>query len=177
MRFGAQGLIEGRRFETFHIDIGWGDPMVEPAEILIMPALLAFAHIPPNQMPCFPLTQQVAEKVHAYTRPHPSGEGSRVKDLVDILLIAGLKQMDGWALGCALRATFDARRTHSLPLRVPDPPSAWSAPFRRLAEETGLGCQTLTEAREAMRRFLVPVLQPDLAGTWDPQTWSWQAPK
>ena len=61
-RFHVQGLIDGRRFETFHVDIGWGDPLVEPVENLATPALLAFADIPPTQVPCYPLTQQIAEK-------------------------------------------------------------------------------------------------------------------
>lgn len=144
-RFHVRGLIDGRRFETFHIDIGWGDPLVEPVENLATPALLAFADIPPTQVPCYPLTQHIAEKADAYTRPHVAAESSRVKDLVDILLMAGIRQMDGRVLYQALQATFNARKTHALPVFLPDPPTTWSAPFRRLAEETGLDCRTLAE--------------------------------
>jgi len=172
-RFHVRGLIDGRRFETFHIDVGWGDLLVEPVENLAMPALLAFADIPPTEVPCYPLTQQIAEKAHAYTRPHLAGESSRVKDLVDILLMAGIRQMDGLVLYHALQATFSARKTHALPLHLPDPPTTWSAPFRRLAEETGLGYRTLTEAGDAARGFLDPVLQGEATGTWDPMVWSW----
>ncbi len=173
VRFQVRGLVDMRRVETFHIDVGWGDLLVEPAETLTSPALLAFAGIPPTAIPCYPLTQQAAEKIHAYTRPRATGEGSRVKDLVDILLIAGLRQMDGRLLQQALQATFDARKTHELPLHFADPPSSWSAPFRRLAEETGLGYRSLTDASEAARRFVDPVLQGEAAGTWDPANWSW----
>ena len=147
---------------------------VEPAENLATPALLAFADIPPTQVPCYPLTQQIAEKAHAYTRPHLAGESSRVKDLVDILLMAGIEQVDGRVLYQPLEATFNARKTHALPLHLPDPPATWSAPFRRLAEETGLGYRTLTDAGETARRFLDPVLQGKATGTWDPMAWSWQ---
>ena len=45
--------------------------------------LLAFAGIPPAEIPSYPLTQQVAEKLHAYTRPRATGEGSRVKDMLN----------------------------------------------------------------------------------------------
>ena len=68
VRFQVQGLLDGRRFETFHIDVGWGDPLIEAVETLATPALLGFAGIQPTAIPCYPLTQQVAEKVHAYTR-------------------------------------------------------------------------------------------------------------
>ncbi len=174
VRFQVQGLLDRRRFETFHIDVGWGDRLLDTVETLVTPALLAFANIPPTEVPSYPLPQQIAEKVHAYTRPRATGEGSRVKDMVDILLIAELRPMHGQALAQALQATFDTRTTHALPLHLPNPPSTWAAPFRRLAEETGLGYQTLTGASEAARRFLDPVLRGETFGLWDPMTWSWQ---
>jgi hypothetical protein len=82
------------RIESFHVDVGSGDLLPEPVEILTTPAVLAFAGIPPTESPCYPLSQQVAEKAHTYTRPHPTGQSSRVKDLVDVLLVAGLGPMD-----------------------------------------------------------------------------------
>jgi predicted nucleotidyltransferase component of viral defense system len=176
-RFPVRGLIDGRRFETFHIDIGWGDPLVEPVENLATPALLDFADIPPTQVPCYPLTQQIAEKVHAYTRRHVAGESSRVRDLVDILLMAGIRQMGGRLLYQALQATFNARKTHPLPVFLPDPPTIWSAPFRRLAEQTGLDCRSLAEGGAAARGFLDPVLRGEATGTWNPVTWTWQPVK
>jgi hypothetical protein len=174
VRFQVRGLLDGRRFETFHLDVGWGDPLVEPVETLTTPPLLAFAGIPPTAVPCYPLTQQVAEKVHAYTRPRATGQSSRVKDLIDILLIAELGKMDRQVLRQALEATFEARRTHKPPEHLPDPPPTWNAPFRRLAGETGLDCQTLPDAAEAARRFLDPVLGSGASGVWDPVAWSWQ---
>ena len=74
--------------------------------------------------------------------PHATSrhwKGQPCETLVDILLIAELRQMDGQLLQQALQAAFDTRRTHALPSHFPDPPSTWAAPFRRLAEETGLG--------------------------------------
>jgi hypothetical protein len=97
-----------------------------------------------------------------------------VKDLVDILLIAELRQIDGQVLYQALRVTFDVRKTHALPLHLPDPPSNWSAPFRRLAEETDLGYRALGDGGQAARQFLDPVLRGEATGTWNPVMWSWQ---
>jgi hypothetical protein len=72
--------------------------------------------------------------------------------------------MDGRLLQQALQATSDTRKTHALPSQFPDPPSTWSTPFRRLAEETGLGYRTLADASEAARVFLDPVLQGEATG-------------
>lgn len=174
VRLRVVGLLDGRRFETFHIDVGQGETLLEPVDMLRAPALLEFAGIPPTEIPCFPLPQQVAEKVHAYTRPHPSGHSSRVKDLVDILLIARLGPIDARALRQALEATFAGRGSHALPSHMPDPPSTWSTPFRRLAGEVGVESRTLGDAAEAARRFLDPVLHGEADGTWDPVGWSWK---
>jgi hypothetical protein len=174
VRLQVVGLLDGRRFETFHIDVGQGETLLEPVDVLRAPALLEFAGIPPTEIPCFPLPQQVAEKVHAYTRPHPSGQSSRVKDLVDILLIAGLGSIEARALRQALDATFAGRGTHALPGHLPDPPATWSTPYRRLATEVEVEIRTLGGATEAARRFLDPVLQDKADGTWNPASWSWK---
>jgi len=173
LRFHTQSLLDGRSFERFHVDVGVGDPVVESVEYLTMPALLKFADIRSTVIPCYPLTQQLAEKVHAYTRPHLSGESSRAKDLVDILLMAELGSINGQLLFQALQMTFNARKTHSLPQELPFPPAAWSAPFRKMASGVGLGYATLAEAGAAAQHFLNPILQGEVMGAWDPAAWSW----
>jgi hypothetical protein len=173
LRFLVRSLLDGRPFETFHLDIGWGDPVIEPAEKLTAPSLLGFADIDPTVVPCYPVTQHIAEKLHAYTRPHLSGESSRVKDLVDILLIARMRAMDAAILLKALQATFEVRKTHPLPSMLPDPPAIWAAPFRRLAGEVGLEDDSLAGGAELAHRFLDPVLQGHASGAWDPHGWQW----
>jgi hypothetical protein len=124
-RFHIQSRLDGRTFEEFHIDVGIGDPVLDPIDQLEGPALLDFAGIQPTIVPCYPVTQQIAEKVHAYTRPHTTGESSRVKDFIDIILMAELGKIDSDRLYCAIHATFDSRKTHPLPREIPDPPIEW----------------------------------------------------
>ena len=173
-RFNTQALLDGRAFETFHVDVGLSDPVVEAVDNLVIPSLLAFADIPPTVVPCYPLTQHIAEKVHAYTLPRPTSENSRVKDLVDILLLAGLNSLSVESLGQALLATFKARPTHPLPNRWPDPPPSWAVPFRRQATALNLKYATLAEADVAARQFIEPVLQAEKISQWNPQRWEWQ---
>lgn len=173
IRFDVQALLDGRPFEKFHVDIGASDPVVEPIEIIAAPPLLEFADIPVTLIPCYPLSQHIAEKVHAYTFLRLSGENSRVKDLIDILLMAELGQMQGQLLRRALQATFSVRNTHALPDRLPDPPEDWDAPYRRLAKEQNMHFDTLPDAGQAVKAFIDPVLQSADSGMWDPLTWSW----
>lgn len=173
VRFFVTARLDGRIFESFHVDVGSDDPIVEPAESLTMPPLLTFAGIQPVMILCYPLTQHLAEKVHAYVRPRATGESTRVKDLVDIVLIAELMSINGLNLLAALRATFAAQGGSDLPLSLPEPPVAWSAPFRRMAGDIGLNCATLSAATLVARRFLEPVLNGSTRGIWSPDQQAW----
>ncbi len=173
-RFRVRSLLDNRLFEQFHLDVGVGHPLFEPPEIIVLPDVLGFADIPPVHFRCYPVSQHLAEKVHAYTLPRKSGPSSRVKDLVDILLLARTNVPDNLTLHQAMRMTFESRRTHPLPDRLPAPPSSWAAPYRRIAEETGLPFSTLQEGWEAARIFLQPVLTPTMRRVWIPQEWAWQ---
>ena len=135
LRYRLQSLLNGRTFERFHIDIGVGDPLLAPVEYLEIPPLLTFAGIEPTIVPCYPITQQISEKYHAFTRPHVSGASSRVKDLVDILLLAEMGELDSTNLREAIEATFDDCKTHELPSEVPLPSKDWSRPFKKMAQE------------------------------------------
>src|SRR3989304_2503695 len=87
-------LLDGRTFENFHVDVGVGDPVIGAAEVLVMPPVLAFAVFEATAFPAYPLTQHIAEKVHAYTQAHPTAQRTRVRDLVDLLLIASHATFD-----------------------------------------------------------------------------------
>lgn len=147
--------------------------MIEPAEMLETPPFLAFAGIPPVTVPCYPLTQHLAEKVHAYVRPRVTGESTRVKDLVDIILIAEHMVINGLTLRTAIQATFTTQGAGESPTSLPAPPPSWALTFRKLAEEVGLRCTILTEADRAARRFLEPVLDGAVQGVWSPERQAW----
>jgi len=173
-RFFGTARLDSRTFESFHLDIGRGDPVLEPAEEMTMPSLLAFAGIPPVTLPCYPLSQHVAEKVHAYVKPRVTGESTRVKDLVDLLLVAANSRIAAQPLGAAIEATFAAQASQDPPRSLPDPPAAWAVPYRRLAQECGLEAVSLVEAIARARAFLDPVLRSEAQGVWLPESQVWK---
>jgi len=173
-RYQIQALLDGRVFEKFHIDVGIGDPILEAVEYLQTPDLLTFADIAPAGVPCYPITQQVAEKLHAYTRPYPTGASTRVKDFVDILILADLEKLDGKKLLQAIQSTFQTRGTHPLPKRLPEPPKDWVPPFRRMSKQIDLGYHSLQEAFKIVQAFLNPVLDMQSLDTWYPSSKEWK---
>ncbi len=176
VRYRVTAELAGRTFEDVIVDIGFGDPVVSPPEILRGPDLLRFAEIDPIEVPALPLEQHVAEKVHAYTRIYGGQRpSSRVKDLVDLVLIRSLSAFEVERLRTALRTTFTNRGTHPLPTTMPPPPPGWSRAYRRMANDVGINPDVST-AYEQVAAFLNPVLDKTAPndGCWDPLPGVWE---
>jgi hypothetical protein len=174
-RFRVQASLAGRLFETFLMDVGEGDGVtVSQPEALTTPDLLGFAGIEPVTVPVIPLTRQVAEKLHAYTRRYEGGRvSSRPKDLVDLALVAQLFSLDAARLLLDLREVFASRGTHELPSDLPSPPAEWRVPYRQLAIEVGLDAD-LNAGHTAAAAMLDSVLQGNVQlGAWNPQAQRW----
>ena len=150
-RFPVDARLDGRTFVKFHVDLGVGDEVLEPLESVEGEDWLGFAGIPAVVVPALSVEQHWAEKFHAYTRPRET-PNSRVRDLVDLVLILEHEAPATERVNAAVDATFRRRGTHSVPAVVPDPPTGWAKPFAALAAECGLE-QTLTIAHERVGAF------------------------
>jgi Nucleotidyl transferase AbiEii toxin, Type IV TA system len=170
----VQSLLDGRVFEVFHVDVGLGDPSVDRFDQMPMSGLLDFAGVPSPRIPCYPVAQQVAEKVHALTRQRASGTATRVKDFVDLLILARWKPLESGELRAAMSRTFEALGTHPLPEEIPRFAASWASPFRKLAREAGLSIQDSRAGSEALHAFLDPVLSGISHRTWNPDSWRWE---
>lgn len=150
-RFPVDARLDGRTFAKFHVDLGVGDEVLEPLESVEGEDWLGFAGIPAVVVPALSVEQHWAEKFHAYTRPRET-PNSRVRDLVDLVLILQHEAPATERVRAAVDATFRRRGTHSAPDVVPEPPSVWAKPFAALAAECGLE-QTLATAHERVEAF------------------------
>ena len=82
---------------------------------------LGFAGIARPSLYMIPREQQFAEKLHAYTLPRKGAVNSRVRDLVDMVLLIRSATMARNKVTEAIRVTFERRKTHSLPSTLPVP--------------------------------------------------------
>jgi hypothetical protein len=149
----VEARLAGRAFAQFHVNVGVGDPMVGEPEWVEGEPLLAFAGIPAVRIPLVPAVQQFAEKIHAYTFPWQVCDNTRVKGLVDLVLLVHSGLLGTREVRQALEATFRARATHPLKAELPKPPEAWSEPYRALAAELGIPDQDLKRAYECLTAF------------------------
>jgi len=175
VRYHVRSLLAGRLFEEVVIDVGFDLPDGWDPELVEGPDLLGFADIDPVEAPALPLELQVAEKVHAYTRGYgDSGAPStRVKDLIDLVIIATGAALDAATLARALKETFEHRDRHEVPKRLPEPPAEWATPYAGLAREVDLP-PDLAEAFRVASAVLDPVLDGSVAdGSWDHRQSRW----
>jgi hypothetical protein len=137
-RYPAEAVLADKTFARFHLDVGVGDIVMEPAEIFHSRDWLGFAGIPPATILAISKEQQFAEKIHAYTLPRLQNPNSRVRDLVDLVLLVGSNQLSPEKTKEAIGSTFHRRSTHPIPPFLQSPPPTWDKPFIALASECGL---------------------------------------
>lgn len=156
------------------MDVGVeAEPVVEPA-VLALPTALDFAGHATVEIPVLRLEQHAAEKVHAYTRRYGAEQrrSSRVKDLVDIALVATTLSVDAALLRPALVSIFERRRTHALPPSLPAPPADWRRGWREIAAPLP-NPPDLGKGHDLAARLVDPVLSGREAGRWSPDRLDW----
>jgi Nucleotidyl transferase AbiEii toxin, Type IV TA system len=156
-RFPVNVRLDGRLFVGFHLDIGIGDAVIEPLEVIEGRGWLVFADIASPKLYMIQREQQFAEKLHAYTRPRKGAKNTRVRDLVDMVLLIQSKTLDNEKLTEAIKITFARRKTHALPHMIPEPPPEWARPYAAFARECNLSGD-LGDAFAELKEFIGRVM-------------------
>jgi hypothetical protein len=175
VRYHVTAELAGRTFDEFVLDVGFDPPVGVELARLRGPDLLAFADLAPVEVAAVPLEFQIAEKVHAHTRGYGDRTPStRVKDLVDLALIATEGAPNAALLRIAMDRTFSRRPGQPVPPILPDPSADWRVPYARMARDIGLE-PDVSAGRAAAARMLDPVLSGAISsGTWHPQAGGWR---
>jgi len=137
-RYPVEARMDGREFARFHVDVGIGDEVLEPLEVLEGRDWLAFGGIGAPSFPVISAEQQFAEKLHAYSLPRGERAKTRTKDLIDMVLLIRQEKLDKSRVKLAVGATFARRATHDVPEKLEPPPEEWAPVFAALARECSL---------------------------------------
>lgn len=126
----------------------------------------------------YPLADHVADKVAATFQRYGDKQApsSRIRDLMDIVLVSRQQPVDGSTLDRAVRAEFERREIEEWPGRfeVPDH-ERWGPGWKSLIGRTpSLGGLGLVDAEVEARGFLDPLFAGDAVGRrWDPTARAW----
>jgi hypothetical protein len=168
----AQAFLNERPFgDPFGLDVVFGYLQSGEPDLLLGRGYLAPLGFPSPVLRVTNRETHIAEKFHAYSMP--MRDNSRTKDLPDIALLASIGPLEASRVQAALGLIFSVRRTHALPLQVPDPPGHWVKSYGVMAKADKLPWDTLPAVTSAARAFLNPVLA-GCGGAWNPATWSWE---
>jgi len=146
-RFTVDAILAGKSFVKFHLDLVERPEELVGLTTLILPIGVA---APPGavvrSVVVTDLRQQFAEKIHALARSYASGESTRVKDLLDIVLLVDDGLIGDADLYEVVRRVFTVRGTSELPASLGPPPMAWAEPFRQMALNVGVTDMTAQDA-------------------------------
>lgn len=155
-RYPVEARMDGREFARFHVDMGIGDEVLQPLDVVKGEDWLNFAGVKASSFPVISAAQQFAEKLHAYTFRRRERVNTRTKDLIDMILLMRGGKLDRHKVGAAIRATFTKRATHRLPSALEEPPADWESVFNALARECNL-VMSLQEGFQLVRDFVQTV--------------------
>jgi len=174
VRFPIESRLAGRLFEPIRLDVNLSASDPRPVEALRLRNHFEFAGLPDVVVPAISSGQQLAEKLHAYTRDYATGENARAKDLYDMLVIAAQLRVPPLAeLAGACQTTFALRRTPWPPSLKP-PPAAWAQPWGGFVRDYHIPFASLADAYAALVAFWTPALTtPVSSREWDPSSWTW----
>ncbi|HSW86250.1 MAG TPA: nucleotidyl transferase AbiEii/AbiGii toxin family protein [Rhabdochlamydiaceae bacterium] len=135
-RYPVTSLLDGKTFVRFQLDVG-ADAIVTHTETLQGTDWLSYCGIPSPIFNMISIEQQFAEKLHAYTLPRQR-PNTRVKDLIDMVLLGKMRSLEFTTLKEALKLIFKIRGTHPIPQQIDPPPQSWNEPYKELANECAL---------------------------------------
>jgi hypothetical protein len=164
-RFSVKASLAGREFATVRLDVAArGDELLATERLHLPGAILSLEHLSPPEVEVAATTQHFAEKLHALTRDYGAQLNTRIRDLIDLMLLIELDLVRPAQVLTVVRHVFESRGTHDVPAELPDPPANWSEDYAQAAEATSLRASTLREAMSRLRSFWREALSPSLEG-------------
>ncbi|MET7766869.1 nucleotidyl transferase AbiEii/AbiGii toxin family protein [Streptomyces sp. NPDC005393] len=125
-RSSVEARLAGKLFEAVRVDVVARSEEIALTERLPLPNTLEFAGTPQRTIEAVDRRQHFAEKLHVFTRDYGGRPNTRVKDLVDLVLLIESGLSPDAVLTGTVQHVFAVRATHSVPESIPDPPPAWN---------------------------------------------------
>jgi predicted nucleotidyltransferase component of viral defense system len=152
--------LAGRDFAQVAVDVvARSEEIAGAISTLAVEPIIAGVDLEVVRMPAVDLAQQAAEKFHALARRYAGDRpSSRVKDLVDLVLLAESGLLAAQPLGIRLGHVYAVRDGSQPPRVLPDPPAAWLVTYAALARELDLGAADVESAMTLVSRLYVEAL-------------------
>lgn len=145
--------LAGRPFGGIQVDISPRAHELVATDRLPLPNSLDFAGVPATVVEIVDVHRHAAEKFHAMLRDYGDRENSRVRDLVDLVLLIEHDLLTAPAVAAAAREVWAERDGVEPPTALPALPDSWPGRYERVAAEHELDSETFTAAQALVGRL------------------------
>lgn len=165
VRLAVTARLDSRVFERFVVDLVSSEGRTVPAETIPIGHELAFADLPTVDMRVLDLRVHFAEKLDAFTQDFGERENTRVKDLVDLVLLIERGLPPDRALVEAVSSSFAESGRLPPSSELAAPPTTWTDDYGVMASAVGLSADQIDAGLVVVQTFWHAAL-----GAADPST-------
>lgn len=145
-RVPVAAFLAGKPFGAIKLDVSPRAHELQATDQLPLPNSLDFAGIPTTEVEIVDVHRHAAEKFHAITRDFEDRENSRVRDLLDLVLLIENDLLNSGLVADAARAVWAERNGTGPPRPLPALPSSWPARYAQLADDHDVEARTFPQA-------------------------------
>lgn len=127
--------LAGRPFGTVQVDVSPRSHELDATDFVPLPNSLEFAGVIAPLVEIVDVNRHAAEKFHGMLRDYSDRDNTRVRDLVDLVLLTEHDLLDPPALAAAIRLVWSERDSVSPPATLPSLPPSWLGRYERLVAE------------------------------------------
>jgi len=134
-RVAVEVRLAGRTFGSIRVDISPRAHELDTTDIVPLPNSLDFAGVDTVQVEIVDVHRHAAEKLHAMLRDFGERDNSRVRDLVDLMLLLEYRLLSASRLSIVVTAVWAERNSTTPPATFPDLPASWPDRYELIAAE------------------------------------------
>lgn len=145
-RVRVSARLGGKPFGGTHLDVSPRPHELDLTDHVPMPNSLDFAGIPTSVIEVVDVHRHAAEKLHALCRDFGDRENSRVRDLVDLIILIEHDQLDQVKVAASARRVWSERDADAPPNELPSLPGSWPERYEKLAADLDLHTRSFNTA-------------------------------
>jgi hypothetical protein len=141
-RVPVSASLAGKHFGAIRLDVSPRAHELNDTDRLSLPNSLDFAGIPTTEVEIVDVHRHAAEKFHAMSRIYGERENTRVRDLLDLVILIEHGLLIPQPGATAARTVWAERDTAEPPLDLPPLPPSWPDRYEQLAADHDVDAYT-----------------------------------
>ncbi len=142
----VEATLADTTFASIQLDIAPRPYELMDTDHVELQSLLDFAGVPPSIVEIIDIHRHAAEKLHAMTRDFGDRENSRLRDLVDVVLMLEHEMLTPAVLASRMTDVWAERERSSPPAGLPSLPESWVNRYELLTQQLDIDTRSYQSA-------------------------------